>query len=77
MTTLERPVRRETAVSKRDGGRARVVLVELHARHLELRLKGTRRRLAVPYEAVYDLAGKMLARAEAAERAAAKKGGRR
>lgn len=73
MTRIERVVRRETDASVRDGGRARPVLIELHPRHIELRRKGTRRRLLVAYEAVYDLAAKLLARAEAAERLAAKK----
>jgi hypothetical protein len=73
MTRLDRPVRRETDVSVRDGGRARTVLIELHPRHIELRRKGTRRRLLVAYEAVYDLAAKLLARSEREERLAAKK----
>jgi len=81
MTRIERVVRRETDASVRDGGRARPLLVELHPRHIELRRKGTRRRLLVAYEAVYDLASKMLARAAAAERLelrkAKRKGGKR
>jgi len=76
MTRLDKPVRRETATLKRDQGRTRALLVELHPSHIELRLKGTRRRLAVPYDAVYDLASKLLARAEREERANRKKGGR-
>lgn len=62
MTTIDRPVRRETATYKRDAGRTRALLVELHPSHIELRCKGTRRRLAVPYDAIYDLACKLLAR---------------
>jgi prophage tail gpP-like protein len=68
MTRIDRVLVRETAVGVRDGGRSRPLLVELHPRHVELRLKGTRRRLVLAYDAMYDLAAKMLARAAAAER---------
>jgi hypothetical protein len=60
----ERPLKRETAVGIRDGGRSRALLIELHPRHIELRRKGTQRRLTVSYDAIYDLASKLLARAE-------------
>jgi len=73
MTRIDKPLMRETAVGIRDGGRSRALLIELHPRHIELRRKGTRRRLAVTYDAIYDLASKLLARAEAADRLAARK----
>jgi hypothetical protein len=81
MTTLERPVKRETAVWKRDGGRARALVIELYPSHMALRRKGTRRPLLIGYEAVYDAAAKLVARAVAREkdeaRKAKRKGGKR
>jgi hypothetical protein len=77
MTTIDRVVKRETAVYKRDGGRSRVLVVELHPTHLELRGKGTRRALMIGYDAIYDAAAKMLARAEREEKRLKKKGGAR
>ena len=77
MTRLDRPVRRETDTYKRDGGRARALIVELHPTHLQLRRKGTRRVLSIPYDAVYDAAAKMLARADRADKLEAKKKGKR
>lgn len=70
MTTIDRPVRRETATYKRDAGRARALVVELHPSHLEVRDKGTRRAFAIPYDAIYDLGCKLLARAEREEKRA-------
>ena len=77
MTRLDKVVRRETAVGVRDGGRSRPLLVELHPRHIELRRKGTRRRLAVSYDAIYDLAVKLIVRAEREEMKAKKEGRRK
>jgi len=74
VTRLDKVVRRETAVGIRDGGRSRPLLVELHPRHIELRQKGTRRRFSVSYDAIYDLAVKVIVRAQLAEK---KKEGRR
>lgn len=76
MTAINRPVRRETATYKRDAGRSRALLVELHPSHIEMRCKGTRRRFLVPYDAVYDLGCKLLARAAREEKRARKAGGR-
>jgi len=77
MTTIDRRLVRETAVYKRDGGRSRALVIELYPTHLALRGKGSPRRLRVPYDAIYDLASKLLARAERAEKAEKKKGGKR
>ncbi len=69
MTTLTRPVKRETAVYYRN----RALIVELHPAHLTLREKGKRFRLDVDYRAILDLAYKQLARAAAAEKQQARK----
>lgn len=69
MTLLTRPLRRETAVYYRN----RALVVELHPHHLTLREKGRRFSLDVDYRAILDLAYKQLARAAAADKAAARK----
>lgn len=48
MTRLTKPVTRESALTDR----GRPLIVTLHPRHLEIRLKGTRR----PYVIGYDVA---------------------
>lgn len=74
MTTLSKPLRRETAVRRRDAGKLRPLVVTLHPGHMELQGKGTRRRLAVTYDAVYELACKLLARQVREEKRARKAG---
>lgn len=69
MTTISRPVRRETNVYARN----RAIIIELHAHHITLREKGRRLSLAVHYRAILDLAYKQLAREQAAEKAQARK----
>ena len=77
MTSLTRPVRRETGVTYR----GRPLVIEIHAGYLSLREKGKRHAITVDYRAVLDLGYKMLARAEAEEKrqahAAGRKGGRK
>ncbi len=69
MTTIDRPVRRETASTYR----GRPLVIELHPGYLEIRPKGKRTRVAIPYDAVLELGWKMIARAERVEKIAAKK----
>lgn len=59
--------------------RADPLVVELHPRHLEMRIKGhPTSRVSVSYEAVFDLGRKLQARADfiAKQRSRAAKGGR-
>ena len=72
MTSLNRPVRRETGAIVK----GRPLVVELHAGYLTLRSKGKRHTVTVDYRAVLDLGYRILARA-AAEEKAARKGGRK
>ena len=65
------PVRRETDALYR----GRTLVVELHPAFVSLKEKGKRTRVTVSYPAIYELAWKLLARAEAAEKKS--KGGKR
>lgn len=47
MTTVTKPLSRETACLDR----GRPLIVTLHPRHLEIRLKGLRRRYTISYDA--------------------------
>jgi hypothetical protein len=58
------PVRRETDAMYR----GRTLVVELHPAFVSLKEKGKRTRVTVSYPAIYELAWKLLARAEAAEK---------
>lgn len=69
MTAIHTPIRRETATYYR----GRPLIVELHPGYLNMREKGRRFALAVDYRAVIDLAYKIKARADAAERKALRK----
>ena len=55
MTTITRPVRRETAIDTRDAGKRRPIVLTLYPGYLEIGLKGTRRRLTVAYDAIWAL----------------------
>jgi hypothetical protein len=61
MTKLSKPVTRETAILERTAP----IVVTLHPRYIEVRLKGTRMEDAVnvPYDAVLSLGRKMRMRA--------------
>lgn len=75
MTSLlasNRTVRRETATTYR----GRALVVELHPGYLSIRQKGKRTPVTVDYAAVYELGWKMIARAQRAEKQAARKGGK-
>lgn len=61
MTSVTKPVKRETAASIRDGGRLLPIVVEIFPTYLCLRQKGRRTRLAVEYQVVYRLAARLLA----------------
>lgn len=61
MTTITRPVRRETAIDTRDAGKRRPIVLTLYPGYLEIGLKGTRRRLTVAYDAIYQLGCKIAA----------------
>ena len=69
MTALTRTVRREVATVYR----GRPLVIELHGAYLTVRPKGKRHSVTVSYGAVLDLGYRILARAEAQEKAAAKK----
>jgi hypothetical protein len=56
--TTARPVVRETLTTER----GRPLIVALHAHTIALRVKGTREWFNVPYDAVFDLARKLVAR---------------
>jgi hypothetical protein len=58
MTTLAKPVRRETAVQYR----GRPLIAELHAGFIHLREKGRRAGVSVDFRTVYELGWKMIAR---------------
>jgi hypothetical protein len=66
MTTLGRPVSRETAVCL--GGRR--LIVGLHAGYLTLRRKGTGHTVLLDYHTAWEVAHKILARQAALERKA-------
>lgn len=61
---INSPVRRETSITSR----RRPLIVELTAHAAIIRLKGTRDRVTVPWEAALSLGYKLRARAEAAEK---------
>ena len=73
MTTINRPVRRETAIEQRDTGKRRPIVLTLHPGYLEIGLKGTRRRMTVAYDAIYSLAAKQEAARLRLEKLEAKK----
>jgi len=76
MTTLAKPVSRETAVIIQ----ARPLMLEVHARHLVFRRKGKRVRYSIDLESCYWLAVKRQVaedrEAQRKARAERKKGGR-
>lgn len=74
MTKLTKPVTRETSITKRDGGKVRPIVVTLHPGGLLVAQKGTRRRMGISYESLYDFAAKLLADAQRREKAARKRG---
>ena len=70
MTTLAKPLRRETAVRYR----GRPLVVELHAGYLTLRQKGTRQPpVALDYRTAMEVAFELLWRQQQADRKAARK----
>jgi len=72
MTYINRPVRRETATSIRDGGRVLPVVIEIHPGYMTLRQKGCRRRYSLTYDAAYRYAVRLQVEFERRERVAAK-----
>lgn len=77
MTTINRPVRRETAIETRDAGKRRPIVLTIYPGYLEIGLKGTRRRMTVAYEALYHLACKQEAARIRLEKLEAKKARKR
>jgi hypothetical protein len=73
MTTVTRPIKRETAIEQRDAGKRRPIVLTIHPGYLEIGLKGMRRKMTVAYDAIYSLAAKQEANRIRAERVAAKK----
>lgn len=73
MTTITRPVRRETAIEQRDAGKRRPIVLTIHPGYLEIGLKGMRRKMTVAYDAIYSLACKISANEARIEKLAAKK----
>jgi hypothetical protein len=69
MTTLLRPLRRETS----DIYRGRPLVVTAHPRHVELHEKGRRDVLSVDYATIYELALRLRWRKRQAEKKAEKK----
>jgi hypothetical protein len=57
----QRPLKRETATSIRDGGKLLPIIVELHPGYLVLRQKGRRRGLVLDYSSAYVMAAQALA----------------
>ena len=70
MTTLTRPVRRETGVVFK----GRPLIVEIHPGYLTLREKGRRHVVTLDYRTALDVAYKILARQRQAEKAKKSKG---
>lgn len=58
MTTVTRPIKRETAIEQRDAGKRRPIVLTIHPGYLEIGLKGMRRKMTVAYDAIYSLACK-------------------
>lgn len=73
VTTITRPVRRETAIEQRDAGKRRPIVLTIHPGYLEIGLKGMRRKMTVAYDAIYSLACKISANEARLEKLAAKK----
>ncbi len=74
MTDLNKPVRRRTSTSVRDGGRPRRIVVTLYpGDYLGLRQEGTRREETIALEAIYSAAVKARVLRERAEKRAAKR----
>jgi hypothetical protein len=71
VTTLTKPVRRETSVLYR----RRPLVVNLTPRFIEIREKGRRDVLSVGYDVIYEFAMKLRFRQEQTEKR--KKGGRK
>ena len=69
MQKITRCLVRETAVSDR----GRPLLIELHPRYVIFRLKGTRQRYAIDWEALYRFAQRREAERIVAERYAKRK----
>lgn len=73
MTPLRRPVTRLSAATVRDGGKARPLVVTVHAEFITLRPLGTRREETVSLEAAYFGAVKARVFRERMERAKERK----
>jgi len=54
VTRTEKTTVRETLTLVRDGGDARPLIVELHARHVVMRLKGRRYQYVMSYEQMWQ-----------------------
>lgn len=80
LATRKNALNVETSAEKREGRRLRPILLEFDSAFtMNVRLKGTRYRLPISFEAIYDAAAKIEARRVRAEKIAArkaKKGGR-
>ena len=77
MTMLNKPVRRETAASIRDGGKLLPIMLELHPAYLVLRQKGRRQKLTLDYGTAYIMAAQALADERRRARVQARKEGKR
>lgn len=62
-----------TASTFRDGRKPRRIVIEAEPTFVYVRLAGTRKRYAMPFDAIYSAAVKMHVAAERAEKKAAKK----
>jgi hypothetical protein len=75
MVTVNRPVHRESSVSKYSGGKARPLIIEIEppGDRITLRLKGTRKRWSVPVATVLAVAVQAEAQAKRDAKKAARK----
>lgn len=73
MTTITRPVKRETAIETRDAGKRRPIVLTIYPGYLEIGLKGARRRMTVAYDAIWQLGCKIQAQQARLEKLEAKK----
>lgn len=73
MTKAIKPTRRETFTSVREAGHLRPLVIELHATHIRIRLKGMRRSYVVTYDQVWTVGAKNEAEARREAKAQARK----
>jgi len=68
MTAINRLVKRETLTSIRDGGKPRVIIIEIHPTYMALRQKGCRRKYTLTYDVAYRYAVRLQVESERREK---------